>query len=173
MVVNLMASQATGCGWRYSRRCLPMTWTFTETTAGTRDYKQARAIRSATRLPMHPGICRWMTILAKHAPRSTCHVSQLITLEITGVRVGEVAGHQRGDALAEGINRIAHGREGYFYHVTRTEPHPRTGAFQDGAYRELWGGSTDRGMPTRGVRWSSRRRNNMREASKLRCEIFR
>lgn len=61
-----------------------------------------------------------------------------ITLEITGVRVERLQDISEADALAEGINRIAHGREGYFYHATRTEPHPRNWCFPDGAYRELW-----------------------------------
>ena len=61
-----------------------------------------------------------------------------ITLEVTGVRVERLNDISDEDARAEGINRIAHGREGYFYHATRTEPHPNNWCFPDDAYKDLW-----------------------------------
>ena len=61
-----------------------------------------------------------------------------ITLEITGVRVERLQDISDEDVIAEGVNRIAHGREGYFYHATRTEPHPRNWCYPDAAYKDLW-----------------------------------
>ena len=61
-----------------------------------------------------------------------------ITLEITGVRVERLQDISKEDVIAEGVNRIAHGREGYFYHATRTEPHPKNWCYPDDAYRDLW-----------------------------------
>ena len=61
-----------------------------------------------------------------------------ILLEVTGVRVERLQDISDNDCLAEGIHRIAHGREGYFYHHDRTDPHPKNWCHPDDAYRELW-----------------------------------
>ena len=71
---------------------------------------------------------------AIHMPRDASR----ITLEITHVRVERLQEISEEDAIAEGINRIAHGREGYFYHAHRTEPHPKNWIDPADAYRELW-----------------------------------
>lgn len=61
-----------------------------------------------------------------------------ILLEITGVRVERLQDISDEGALAEGINKIAHGREGYFYHYQRTEAHQNNKCFADDAFQELW-----------------------------------
>lgn len=61
-----------------------------------------------------------------------------ITLEITDVRVHRVQNISEADALAEGINRIDHGREGSYYHAARTEPHPKNWCDPIDAFHELW-----------------------------------
>ena len=69
-----------------------------------------------------------------------------IWLEITDIRVERLQGISEEDCLAEGVNRIAHGREGNFYSAFRNEQHPKNWIYPDDAYRELWestGGNWD------------------------------
>lgn len=42
------------------------------------------------------------------------------------------------DAIAEGVHVIHHGREGTYYHHTRTKPHPKNWLDAQDAFRELW-----------------------------------
>lgn len=69
-----------------------------------------------------------------HMPKSAAR----IWLEITGVRVERLQDISNEDALAEGVNRISHGREGYFYSAIRNDPHPKNWCYPDDAFRELW-----------------------------------
>lgn len=69
-----------------------------------------------------------------HMPRWACR----LLLEITDVRVERLQDISNEDCIAEGINRIAHGREGYFYHHQRTEPDQHNWCHPDDAYKELW-----------------------------------
>lgn len=71
---------------------------------------------------------------SRHMPRWASR----ITLEITGVRVERLQDISEEDALAEGINRISHGREGNYYHHARSEPDPHNWCCPIDAYRELW-----------------------------------
>lgn len=61
-----------------------------------------------------------------------------ILLEVTDVRAERLQDITEEDARAEGINRISHGREGYFFHHERTEPHSKNWCHADDAFRELW-----------------------------------
>ncbi|QFY42946.1 hypothetical protein F6R98_10255 [Candidatus Methylospira mobilis] len=86
---------------------------------------QASFDRGAGGIRWHPSI---------HMPRWASR----IVLEITGVRVERLQGISTEDVLAEGINRITHGREGDFYHATHTTPHPNNKCYAEDAYKELW-----------------------------------
>jgi len=75
---------------------------------------------------------RWRPSI--HMPRWASR----ITLEIVAVRVERLQDISEADAIAEGINRISHDREGYYYHHERTEPNPHNWACPIDAYRQLW-----------------------------------
>jgi hypothetical protein len=74
--------------------------------------------------------------MPKHAAR--------IWLEITSVRVERLQDLSNEDAIAEGVNRISHGREGYYYSAIRDEQHPKNWNYPDDAFRELWDSTTGR-----------------------------
>lgn len=68
-----------------------------------------------------------------------------ITLEITNLRVerlqdmeGQAPYPGDSDALAEGVNRIDHGRGDYHFSAFRAEPHPKNWNDPADAFRELW-----------------------------------
>lgn len=82
---------------------------------------------------------RWRSSI--HMPRAASR----ITLEITGVRVerlqdmeGQSPYPGESDALAEGVNRIHHGRGDYYFSSFRNEPHPKNWCDPADAFRELW-----------------------------------
>ncbi|OQS36130.1 hypothetical protein B0T45_16700 [Chromobacterium haemolyticum] len=80
----------------------------------------------------HCVVEKWIPLI--HMPRAACR----LVLEITEVRVERLQDISNEDCIAEGINRIAHGREGYFYHHQRTEPDRHNWCHPDDAYKELW-----------------------------------
>ncbi len=82
---------------------------------------------------------RWRPSI--HMPRWASR----ITLELTGVRVerlqdmeGQAPYPGDSDALAEGVNRIDHGRGDYHFSAFRAEPHPKNWNDPADAFRELW-----------------------------------
>ena len=54
-------------------------------------------------------------------------------------RIAELEDISEEDCLAEGVNRIAHGREGNFYSAFRNTIDPENWIYPDDAFRELWG----------------------------------
>ena len=83
-----------------------------------------------------PGKLRPSLLMPKYAAR--------IWLEITGVRVEHLQDISNEDAIAEGVNRISHGREGDYYSAIRDEQHPKNWNYPDDAFRELWDSTTGR-----------------------------
>ena len=75
---------------------------------------------------------KWMPSI--HMPKDLAR----IWLEVTGVRVHVLQDISNEDAIAEGVNRIAHGREGSYYSAIRNEQHPKNWICPDDAFRELW-----------------------------------
>lgn len=71
---------------------------------------------------------------AIHMPKSLAR----IWLEVTGVRAERLQDISNEDAIAEGVNRISHGREGDYYSAIRNEQHPKNWTYPDDAFRELW-----------------------------------
>ena len=69
-----------------------------------------------------------------HMPRWACR----LVLDITDVRMERLQDISEEDALAEGINRISHGREGFYYHHENTEQDPHNFSFASDAFRALW-----------------------------------
>jgi hypothetical protein len=69
-----------------------------------------------------------------HMPRKYCRT----VLEITAVRVERVQEITEEDVIAEGVNRIAHGRNGDYYSAFRDDPHHDNWIDPVGAYKELW-----------------------------------
>ena len=76
-----------------------------------------------------------------HMPRRASRID----LEITRVRVerlqameGQAPYPGESDALAEGVNRIHHGRGEHFFSAFRSEPHPRNWCDPSDAFSELW-----------------------------------
>lgn len=84
--------------------------------------------------PPMDSMSTWRSRPSIHMPRWAAR----IWLEITGVRVERLQDISNEDALAEGVNRISHGREGYFYSAIRNDPHPKNWLYPDDAFRELW-----------------------------------
>lgn len=69
-----------------------------------------------------------------HMPKWACRT----WLEITEIRVQRVQEISEEDCIAEGINRIHHGRGFYYYSALRDEPHPKNFVDPEYAYKELW-----------------------------------
>ena len=76
-----------------------------------------------------------------HMPRTASR----ITLEVTGVRVerlqdmeGQAPYPGESSAMAEGVNRIDHGRGDFYFSAFRNQPHPKNWNDPVDAFRELW-----------------------------------
>lgn len=72
------------------------------------------------------------------SPRFMPRKASRITLEITAVRVERLQDINAEDAIAEGIRRISHGREGYYYHHENMDPSGQNYCHADDAFRHLW-----------------------------------
>lgn len=77
---------------------------------------------------------KWKSKPSIHMPRWACRT----VVEITEIRVERLQEISEEDAKAEGVNRIAHGRDGYYYSAFRAEPSPDNWIDPVDAYRELW-----------------------------------
>lgn len=84
--------------------------------------------------PPMDSMSTWRSRPSIHMPKWAAR----IWLEIAGVRVERLQDISNEDALAEGVNRISHGREGYFYSAIRNDQHPKNWCYPDDAFRELW-----------------------------------
>lgn len=69
-----------------------------------------------------------------HMARRYCRT----VLEIVDVQVERVQDISEEDVMAEGVNRIAHGRDGYYCSAFRDEPHHDNWIDPVDAYKELW-----------------------------------
>jgi hypothetical protein len=69
-----------------------------------------------------------------HMPLLACRT----VLEITALRVERLQEITEEDVIAEGVNRIAHGRNGDYYSAFRDDPHHDNWIDPVGAYKELW-----------------------------------
>lgn len=69
-----------------------------------------------------------------HMPRKYCRT----VLEITSIKVERLQEITEEDVIAEGVNRIAHGRNGYYYSAFRDVPHHANWIDPVDAYKELW-----------------------------------
>ncbi len=78
------------------------------------------------------GCVKWKPSI--HMPRQACRT----VLEITALRVERLHEITEEDAIAEGVNRIAHGRDGDYYSAFRDEPHHDNWIDPVDAYKELW-----------------------------------
>ena len=67
-------------------------------------------------------------------PRAACRT----VLEITNIHVERLNYICVEDVIREGVNRIAHGMDGYYYSAFRDEPHHDNWIHPEDAYKELW-----------------------------------
>lgn len=81
-----------------------------------------------------PNCCQVKWSPSIHMPRWACRT----VAEITEVRVERLQDISEEDVIAEGVKRIAHGRNGDYYSAFRDEPHHDNWIDPVDAYKELW-----------------------------------